>query len=147
MSDAPIIITLEIFPADGKGKRKLIVSGAPQHEMPVVRTGLFAQRHDLLDEVWIALGTRKPQVVKVKATTEKKDGQADEDEKAEGAETTAATGETANEETVPEAESAESESETDQVEIIPPAEPEPTGDQLVATEPDAEQLPLIEGDD
>jgi hypothetical protein len=67
---APTLLTVTVMPAKN-GKRKIIVSGAPAGEMPIVRTGLFADRHVLLDEVWGELQHRKPQVVKAKGQTKK----------------------------------------------------------------------------
>lgn len=156
MSGAPIVITLEIFPADAKSKRKLIVSGAPKGEMPVVLSGLFAERHTLLDQLWIALGTRKPQVVKVKTAAkkgEKKDGEADEAEKDAGDEKTA--GESSADAEAPVEQSEPPTEPETEVEIIPPVEAQTEDDQLVAGKPlediaaevvEKMQLPLIEGD-
>lgn len=60
------LITVEI---EGlvNGKRKIAVSGAPEGEMPIVRTGTFPELHHLIDQVWIELQKRQPQVVTVKA--------------------------------------------------------------------------------
>ena len=66
-ADKSIVITITVLPFN-KGKRKLIVSGAPQGEMPVVHTGEFAQVHQLVNAAWSELVRRKPQVPKVKAT-------------------------------------------------------------------------------
>lgn len=68
MSDKPndIIITITIAPAVN-GKRKVLISGAPEKEMPIVRAGVFADVHRLFDETWVALMKREPQVVKVES--------------------------------------------------------------------------------
>lgn len=59
----PIRLPLTVMPSKN-GKRKTMVSAAPEGEMPIARTGLFADRHALLDEVWGELQHRQPQVVK-----------------------------------------------------------------------------------
>lgn len=64
-ADKSIVITITVLPF-AKGKRRLIVSGAPQGEMPVVHTGEFAQVHQLINSAWAELVRRKPQVPKVK---------------------------------------------------------------------------------
>jgi hypothetical protein len=46
---------------------KIVISGAPQGEMPVICSGLFADRYKLLDQVWVEIKKRQPQVVKVKS--------------------------------------------------------------------------------
>lgn len=60
----PIIITITVLPF-AKGKRRLIVSGAPQGEMPVVHAGDFSQVHPMFNAVWTELIKRKPQVPKL----------------------------------------------------------------------------------
>ena len=67
MNDQPsdIVITISITPA-ANGKRKIIISGAPEKEMPVVRTGTFPDLHRLIDETWVKLMKREPQVVTIK---------------------------------------------------------------------------------
>ena len=60
---ADIVLTMTV--SEKGSKLVVVVSGAPQHEMPTVRSGVFADRHRLLDEVWVELKKRKPQVVKV----------------------------------------------------------------------------------
>lgn len=84
--DLPVVITITVMPLKD-GKRRVLVSGAPDGEMPVVKAGLFADLHRLLDETWIALLKRKPQVVKrpaPKQTAESKEQEAGVQE-AEGA--------------------------------------------------------------
>lgn len=66
MSDSTTVITITIYPAKN-GKRRIVMTGAPEGEMPEVRTGVFAELHRLVDDVWATLLKRKPQVVKVKA--------------------------------------------------------------------------------
>lgn len=63
----PILVTIEIGVLKD-GKRKLTISGAPEKEMPVVRTGIFADVHTLFDQVWIELQKREPQPITIKAT-------------------------------------------------------------------------------
>lgn len=60
-----IVLTLTVYPPKN-GKRRILVSGAPEGEMPAVLNGLFADRHVLLDQLWATLQKRKPQVVKVR---------------------------------------------------------------------------------
>jgi hypothetical protein len=67
MSDPKTEIVLTITVTEKNGKPHILVSGAPAHEMPIVRSGLFADRHRLLDEVWVEIKKRKPQIVKVKS--------------------------------------------------------------------------------
>lgn len=88
-----ILITIEIGDFD-KGKRKVTLSGAPVGEMPIVKTGTFAELHHLIDVVWIELAKRQPQLVTVKedkktkpATAKPKAGDGDEAEETETAET------------------------------------------------------------
>jgi len=65
MSDKTIIITITIYPFE-KNKRRVLVAGAPQGEMPIARPGLFHELHDLVDQLWLDLAERKPQTVHVK---------------------------------------------------------------------------------
>lgn len=58
-----IVLMVEVLPADARGNRKIIVSGAPKDEMPVVRGGLFANRHALLDDVYRGVMKRAPQII------------------------------------------------------------------------------------
>lgn len=58
------IITLTIKEPKGQG-RPIVISAAPEGEMPIIRTGLFQDRHQLLDDIWAELLTRKPKLVKV----------------------------------------------------------------------------------
>lgn len=76
-----IVLMVEVLPADAKGNRKIIVSGAPKEEMPIVRAGLFANRHSLLDEIYRDVMKRKPQVIKRAATASaKRDDSKSDDE-------------------------------------------------------------------
>ncbi len=133
--DKDIILTVSIGPLKN-GKRKVVVSGAPEQEMPVVKIGAFPDLHRLVDGVWVELAKREPQVVKMtaakpaakakaKAGIEKDKeypdapGQEGEsDEKVEGAEEAPAAQATAATETEPAA----------------------------ATSAPAKSLPIIEGD-
>jgi hypothetical protein len=63
MTDGDITIITTIHPAK-KGVRAVTVMAAPDGEMPVCRTGLFADRHGLADQAYGELLKRKPQVVK-----------------------------------------------------------------------------------
>lgn len=76
-----IVLMVEVLPADARGNRKIIVSGAPKEEMPLVRAGLFANRHALLDEIYRDVMKRKPQVIKRAASaTAKREDAKDEPE-------------------------------------------------------------------
>ncbi len=122
MSDNPnVVVTITIYPFD-KGKRKVLVSGAPEGEMPVVHTGQFAELHALIDRTWIELSTRKPQVV-----TRRAGEKAKPDKTKEG-------GEDGSEENVaaelsgqPSADTPTSDPNQTQAETVR-AEPEDTGD-------------------
>ncbi len=54
-----IVIVIEVAPPKD-GKRRILVTGAPVGELPAVYTGVFADLHKLVDQVWIAVNTRKP---------------------------------------------------------------------------------------
>lgn len=120
----PITIITTIQPPDAKGKRKLTVAAAPDGEMPVTLTGLFADWHRLEAEAYVAVSTRKAQVVKQSAVKAK--GKAE-------SETEEADQNVRSEETPDAAE----------------AEPQAAAEADSLTEPvatDESQLPLIEGD-
>ena len=141
MTDKPsdIILTITVSPL-ANSKRQVLVSGAPEKEMPVVRTGLFPELHGLIDQVWIELMKRKPQVVTVKVEKPKTT--------AAGEQGSRGAGET------------ETETETTQSgdQSVAGAEPDAAPDPVTAAEnaagadvlPEApaepEQLPMIEGD-
>jgi hypothetical protein len=65
MSDTPIVLTLTIYPPK-KQQRKIVVTGAPEGEMPLLLEGVFAERHTLLDQAFTAVLKREPQVVTTK---------------------------------------------------------------------------------
>lgn len=82
----PVILTVTIFPLRN-GKRPLVISGAPDGEMPVVRAGNFSEIHPLFDELWLELIKRKPKIVtkpavKTNQPDKKTTAQADDDEDA-----------------------------------------------------------------
>lgn len=62
-SEPAVVITATIYPVKD-GKRKIVVSGAQEGEMPAVCSGVFSELHDLVNAVWLTLQTRKPQVVR-----------------------------------------------------------------------------------
>lgn len=70
MSDSPIVLTLTIYPPK-KNQRRVVVTGAPEGEMPLLLAGLFAQRHALLDQAFTAVLKRAPQVVTTKESRRK----------------------------------------------------------------------------
>jgi hypothetical protein len=47
----PIVLTVTVY-APKKGVRKVVVSGAPEGEMPLLLTGVFQERHALLDRAY-----------------------------------------------------------------------------------------------
>lgn len=118
----PITIITTIQPPDAKGKRKVSVAAAPENEMPVIFTGTFAEWRDLETQAYVEVIKRKPQTVKAAATAAKKrtGGKAD---KVEEPEETGPIG--------PAEETTEAEAPVESV----------------ASEPEAEELPIIEGDD
>jgi hypothetical protein len=75
MSDGDITIITTIHPAK-KGHRAVTVMAAPDGEMPVCRTGLFAERHQLVDQAYGELLRRKPQAVKAAGAVGSKAGKA-----------------------------------------------------------------------
>jgi hypothetical protein len=88
MSDKSIVITIEVLPIK-KGKREIIVSGAPVGEMPVVHAGVFADVHTLINATWAELLKRNPQPVTYpKATNEKPTAKPAAEEGAQTPETT-----------------------------------------------------------
>lgn len=159
-----IIITIQVSPVSG-GKRKVLISGAPEQEMPIVRAGVFADMNRLLGEVWIELQKRKPQVVKVpKEKTEKSETKPAATNKSDGKQSCRVCGCTNEKSCDPEchwvepdlcsncvgkepAKAEEPDQAPDPVEKafdeaggnLEPAIPDPE-------EPQEEQLPLIEGD-
>lgn len=72
MSEKSIILTIEVLPLK-KGKREIIVSGAPAGEMPVVHAGVFADVHTLINTTWAELLRRDPQPVTYPKATNEKD--------------------------------------------------------------------------
>lgn len=119
----PITIIVNIFPPR-KDKRRVVVSAAPEGEMPVLFEGLFPDRHALLDQAFAAVLKRDPQIVTVKESTpkaaEKKSKAADDDDAEQGGE-----------------EVEESVEASDQLVTVESAESNTTSD---------EDLPEIEGD-
>ena len=72
----PIVLTVTVYPPK-KNKRRVVVSGAPEGEMPLLLTGLFQERHALLDQAYAECLKRKPQLVTIeeKKTTKRKSDQ------------------------------------------------------------------------
>ena len=66
LNEQTIIITATVAPLKG-GKRAVIVSAAPEGELPVILSGNFDELKTLFDEAWLALLKRKPVVVPDKA--------------------------------------------------------------------------------
>ena len=66
LNEQTIIITATVAPLKS-GKRAVIVSAAPESELPVILSGNFDELKTLFDEAWLALLKRKPVVVPDKA--------------------------------------------------------------------------------
>lgn len=155
VAEASIVITITVSPLKN-GKRAILLSGAPEGEMPEMRVGLFTQLHSLLDEVWVTLHKRKSQLVSKPKAAAKSMPQATDDE----AETAEPTNADATEE-VDEVDEADAGAAQDQAATeatnaaaefeaaILGSESHVQPDQLVrpeeSTEP-AEELPVIKGD-
>jgi len=122
----PITIIVNVFPPK-KDKRRVVVSAAPEGEMPVLFEGFFPDRHGLLDQAFAAVLKRDPQVVTVKESTPKpaakKSKAAKDDDAEQGGEEVE--------------ESEESEEASDQLVTEESAEANTTSD---------DDLPEIEGD-
>lgn len=61
--DKAVLITIDVSAPGKTGTRKVVVAGAPAGEMPVTLAGAFQDMHRLLDEMWVTLLRRAPQVV------------------------------------------------------------------------------------
>ena len=66
LNEQTIIITATVAPLKS-GKRAVIVSAAPEGELPVILSGNFDELKTLFDEAWLALLKREPVVVPDKA--------------------------------------------------------------------------------
>ncbi len=83
----PITLIVTIYPPK-KDKRKVVVSAAPEGEMPAIFNGLFPDRHALLDRAFAAVLKRDPQVVTKPAASQPDESDAedvDSDETTPGA--------------------------------------------------------------
>lgn len=70
MSDNPIVLTLTIYPPK-KNQRHVVVTGAPEGEMPLLLEGVFAERHALLDQAFTTVLKRAPQTITLKESKPK----------------------------------------------------------------------------
>lgn len=61
----PITLIVTIYPPK-KNVRHVMVSGAPEGEMPLLFTGIFQERHALLDQAFAGVLKREPQIVTLK---------------------------------------------------------------------------------
>ena len=124
LNEQTIIITATVAPLKS-GKRAVIVSAAPEGELPVILSGNFDELKTLFDEAWLALLKRKPVVVPDKA----RKGEAEKP--------------APNKDTAPEPVEADDadEIETVEPEPAPVVEPEPE-----PVEPAPDQLVRIEND-
>lgn len=66
--DITFVVTVKPATKDG---RPIIVCAAPQGELPIIKTGVFAQLHPLINEVWGELQRREPLLPDPAKTTEK----------------------------------------------------------------------------
>lgn len=66
----PITLIVTIYPPK-KNVRHVMVSGAPEGEMPLLFTGIFQDRHALLDQAFAGVLKREPQTVTLKADKSK----------------------------------------------------------------------------
>jgi len=64
----PITLIVTIYPPK-KNVRHVMVSGAPEGEMPLLLTGTFQERHTLLDQAFAGVLKREPQFVLTTVTT------------------------------------------------------------------------------
>lgn len=123
----PITLIVTIYPPK-KNVRHVMVSGAPEGEMPLLFTGIFQERHALLDQAFAGVLKREPQIVTLKAdkasTAKSITGDASDDETEE-----ADSKETASDQLVSEV------SEPENAESVP-----------VSPITSAEELPAIDGD-
>ena len=126
LNEQTIIITATVAPLKG-GKRAVIVSAAPEGELPVILSGNFAELKTLFDEAWLAILKREPVVVPDKA----RKGEAEKP--------------APHKDTAPEPDDADDanddETETVEPEPAPVVEPEPE-----PIEPAPDQLVRIEND-
>jgi hypothetical protein len=86
----PVVLTVTVYPPK-KNKRLVVVSGAPEGEMPLLLTGLFQDRHTLLDQAYAQCLKRDPQLVTIvepKASKAKSITAGANDDETEEAETT-----------------------------------------------------------
>lgn len=65
----PIVMTIAVYPPR-KGQRQIVVSGAPEGELPAVRSGVFADLHQMINQMWMELIKRKPQVPRGRLTSQ-----------------------------------------------------------------------------
>ncbi len=61
----PITLIVTIYPPK-KNVRHVMVSGAPEGEMPLIFIGNFQERHALLDQAFAGVLKREPQIVTLK---------------------------------------------------------------------------------
>lgn len=66
MDDKPITIIVTIHPIKN-GKRPVTVAAAPEGELPLMLSGVFAERHQLADRAYGTLLKRKPLTPKITA--------------------------------------------------------------------------------
>ena len=126
LNEQTIIITATVAPLKN-GKRAVIVSAAPEGELPVILSGNFAELKTLFDDAWLALLKRQPVIVPEKV----RKGEAEKP---------------APKDTAPEPEPDDDETETGETETVEP-EPAPVGEPAPETvEPMPDQLVRIEND-
>jgi hypothetical protein len=64
-AEKPIVLTVTILPLKGK-KRPVIISGAPQGEMPIIKSGVFQEMQALIFSIYGQIVNREPQTVTLK---------------------------------------------------------------------------------
>jgi len=128
----PITLIVTIYPPK-KGQRHVMVSGAPEGEMPLLFTGIFQERHALLDQAFAGVLKREPQIVTLK---DDKPGKPDKAK--------SITGDASDDETE-EAESKEAASDQ-LVTVAEVSEPDSAESVPVSPITSADDLPVIDGD-
>ena len=129
LNEQTIIITATVAPLKN-GKRAVIVSAAPEGELPVILSGNFAELKTLFDEAWLAVLKRQPMIVPDKA----RKGEAEKT--------------APNKDAAPDTDNADTddESETVETDTVTP-EPAPVVEPAPETvEPAPDQLVRIEND-
>ncbi len=62
--DKKIVFTATVYPATDGNPPTVMVTCAPEGELPSVYKGGFSDLHRLMDQAWVEINTRKPLVIK-----------------------------------------------------------------------------------